>query len=694
MDERKATGVKLYKAAALLLLVLATAAVVMAFLASNRRVDIQGPSAIAVLPDGGVWLSVEDALWRFDAQGKRLAVVPPARHGVHGLIANLVVHPGGDLVASIRDDPALYFLDPVTAAPRRQITPRWPADLERHGARAITYDFHPDGRLAISTGGGHAVALFDPTGGFLARTSPGLYEFSNGLWFSGESLWTTDTNRFTLIELDGRTLAVKSRVALRGSVSGWRFLGMAAGAPATGGPADRPLGTVVRFANGMVEGHAVDVLPTGQQRPYPTAHGAALEPRDIKWRAGELLLVDGASYAIKRYSAQRLPLPDFGEAAARTQLADLLLLRESLQMRYYAGLAMAIALFIGGAFLAWRAQGVEKAQRMAALGIDLSQLGTARLTESERVRAMFGMVWPVLLCAALVLLHPLLPMDAGWFGLDRQQAAALIMVVLGVITALAIFRTWRTMRRASRDPRMDALLNQPAVAAISGSDVFWRMRDPGELPREALFLAGASGGRQLLVLTNQRLLVFAANLRDFSLKHEYARREVMKAAVLEPGEMQWRQRLAAVLSGGRWLRLQLRDGSVLEGLVAAPQTAARMAALLRGVATEPPTLAQFKRVAAEVPGLVRDETRAKLQALASFVIPGLGQWMQARGATALLMFVPWLVVVLAVATPLVWTLWGPRAAVRTPFVIQLAAAYLVICSLSALDAWRMRRAAD
>jgi hypothetical protein len=680
-------SLKAYKAAAIALLLLAIASVYLAFSASNQRVDLQGPSAIAVLPDGGVWLSVEDSLWRFDAQGRRLAVVPPQRHGVHGLIANLVVHPTGDLVASVRDDPHLYFLDPATAAPRKRLVPHWPEDLARHGDRAITYAFHEDGRLAIATGGGHAVALFDPGGRFLARTAPGTYEFSNGLWWAGDSLWTTDTNRFALVELDGRTLAPRSRIVLRGSVRLWKYLGMAAGPPA--GAAGTRVGSVVRFSSGMIEGHVVEVLASGEQRAYPTA--GALEPRDLKWRGNELLVVDGASYAVKRYSADRLPLPDFGEPSARTQLADSLLLRESLQQRYYAGVIAAIAFFAAGAFLAWRAQSVEATRRLAALGVDLSQLGSMRLAAAERLRIALALAWPLVACTASLALYRWLPLDRGWMGLSRLQTGLLGLAILALGTVLALLVSLRKLRSSATDARMDAFLNQPAVDALASSDVFWRMRDPGELPREVMLLNGSPGGRRLIVLTNQRLLVFVANLRDYRLEREYARRDVLRAQLPARGETTWHQRAAAWLGGGTWLRMELRDATRVEGLVTANRTAHRVAALLRGAAMEAPSAAQFERMTAAVPGLVPSERPAQLQALASFLLPGLGQWMQGRSGTALFMFLPWLVLALGVVLPLVWTIWGPRSAVSLNLVGNAALAYFALCIVSAFDAWRMRQ---
>ena len=70
------SAIKIYKGVATLFLLLAVAAVVLALQASQRRIAIQGPSALAVLPDGTVWLGVEQALWRFDSPCGRRA--PPS----------------------------------------------------------------------------------------------------------------------------------------------------------------------------------------------------------------------------------------------------------------------------------------------------------------------------------------------------------------------------------------------------------------------------------------------------------------------------------------------------------------------------------------------------------------------------------------------------------------------------------------
>ena len=671
------------------LLALAIACVALAFSASNKRLDIQGPSALAVLPDKSVWLSVDEALWRLDADGARVAVIGARTLAVGGLVGNLVTHPDGRLVASVRDDPTLYFLDPATGKIVQRLLPQWPADLARHSSRAITYAFHDDGRVAISTGGGHAVAVFDANGRFLARSKPGLYEFTNGLWWTESSLWTTDTNGMALVELDATTLARKSRVALTQNHDRRKYLGMAVASQGKGAElvGAAPLATLVRFANGMVEGHAVDAFGNGRQLAFPSI--AALEPRDIKWRAGELLLVDGASYSVKRYSAERSALPDFGDARVRGELAALLVKRERLQWQYHACLAAAAVLFALGFAVALRAQGLEKQQALSVAGVDLSQLGTPRLSGWALALMAFQHFWlPTLLLVAAMLfqLAPRLPGVAGDVAL-----AAVLAMVLALFAAILFLA--RGLRRAADDPHAEALFNYSAVRALETDLGFWSTRQPGEVPRETLMLGSPSGSTRWLVLTNQRLLVFVTNQKDRTLAEEYPRRAIAGLRVLDPAELSWWQR-ANPLGGGAMLRVQFKDGETLQGSTPARQTAQRMADLLRATAFDAPSVSEMGRA---MRGQSRSRTAAPqaqpvlLQMLASLLVPGLGQWMQRRNGTALQMFVAWLITVVMVVTPIVWTLWAPRAAVPPLYGITIAAAYLFICAVAAADTWRMRQ---
>jgi len=177
---------------------------------------------------GEVWLGVERELWRVSRDTQAIEAT-----GLPGTPASLVHAPDGSVVASVRGDATLYVLDAASARVARRLSPQWPDDLRQHGARAINFAFAADGRVAVATGGGHAVALFDPEGRFLARTPPGAYEFTNGLWWSAEGLWTTDTNRFALRLLDPATLAERRAVDLGPGTEG-SYLGPARARP---GPA-------------------------------------------------------------------------------------------------------------------------------------------------------------------------------------------------------------------------------------------------------------------------------------------------------------------------------------------------------------------------------------------------------------------------------------------------------------------------
>ncbi len=688
---------KFLKPVAIAMLALAIAALVAALRFSNQRVDIQGPSALAVLDDQSVWLSVDEALWHLNAQGQRVASTDAQtlnQGGLSGLIGNLVVHPNGQLVASVRDDPKLYFLDPASGKVLSHLLPQWPADLERHGARAITYAFASDGRVAISTGGGHTVALFDAQGRFLARTAPNTYTFTNGLWWTSDSLWTTNTNGMALVELDPSSLAVKSQVQLTRPVSklsGQWGLGMAvasASKPATS-TQERPIATLVRFANGMVEGHATDVLPDGTQIDFPTV--ATLEPRDIKWRGAELLLVDGASYAIKRYSDTHLPLADFASSAVQTELADLLARRASLQKQYWLSLAAAIALFAVGLVAAVIAQHMEKQQSLAALHVDLSQMGTPRLSRLQYLQAAWKFYGAAFLLVALALLlqlaWPLYP--------AMTQAAKLPLLLICAVTVLLILdRIVRKDGRGVDDPAVEAFFNYRAMQLLGTDLAFWRMLHSREHPRETLMLLGSKHGLLWLVLTNQRLLIFVGNLKERRLLAQHPRRSISDLRMVEQQDLNWQQRLLrGVLPGAVTLHFRFNDGSSLQGAAHSAVTAKRLTALLQASAFEAPSISQMgqamreqARSRATMPG----PQEALRQTLASLLVPGLGQWMQQRNAAALRYFLAWALLLVFGVIPVVWTLWAPRATVPLPISAGTAALYALLSLMAAADSWRLQ----
>ena len=685
-------SIKLQKNIAVFLMMLALGCVAGAILATNQRAAIQGPSALVVLPDQSVWLSVEDALWHLDASGKRLAIVDASTLGVGGLIGNLVLHPNGQMVAQTRNDATLYFLDTQTAQIKSRLLPQWQADLLEHASSAINYAFNGDGRVAIATGGGHAVAVFDQTGRFIARTKPGTYEFTNGLWWSADRLWTTDTNKQQLVELDGNTLSEKSRVKLSLNCGGMQFLGMAA--PSHGKISEKsktqPLTTLVRFANGMTKGRASDIFHDGSQLDYPVSN--TTEPRDLKWRGNELLLVDGASYTIKRYSDNRTPMADFGDAQVQAELTQSLHQRNTLQIRYYAYLAGAIVLFLLGFAFALLAQSKEKASALAVLNVDLSQIGTPIFSATARARMSIKLFWPLFLVLALVtpiilFLKPLLRLSG-----ETPHMALAILIVLQLLLLIAALLAHRIVKRNANNPALEALVNQRAIQFLKTDATFWRLRHHDELPFETLLLMNARKGADWLIFTNQRLLVFTASLRDKTLAHEYPRENILRLRILETTEMTWMQRLQRIVSVvGVLIRVEFKDGTALTGFTASAQTARRIATLLQTKTFDfQASQTNWAQPADKIPTSPPPTNQHAIQqSIASFLIPGLGQWIQRRSGTALVFFVSWLLVLMA-AIPVAWTLWETLAAVPTRMIFYTSGAYFLICAMAAWDTWRMR----
>jgi hypothetical protein len=690
---------RLLKTVAVLLLASVIATLRAALWASSQRSRIQGPSALAVLADQSVWIGVDDALWHLHASGQRLSRVDAKPLGLGGPVSNLVPHPSGQLVATVRDDPVLYFLDPTTAAVLSRVAPQWPEELKGHASRAITPAFHDDGRVAISTGGGHAVALFDATGAFLARSQPGAYVFTNGLWWTQDSLWTTNTNGSALLALDPRTLVRKSQVLLRQVQGDMRYLGLATpsqGQPPRVGQA-APLATLVRFANGMVVGHATDVFGDGSQADFPAAATAitpltTLEPRSIQWHGGELLLVDGATFAIKRYASDRSALVDFGDAAVQSELAGLLAHRAALQTQYNAGLAAAVVLFAFGFAAAMWAQAREKKQSLTALDVDLSQVGTPRLTRVQLLVAVVKMYWPVMLCFAAAQL--LMPAARRFPDFFKTPGTPLLLLGVVVLAALGFMLFIRTLRRSRDTPAFEGVFNFHAMQLLKTDLPFWARRQTDELPRETLLMVGPQRGLLWLVLTNQRLLVHASNRTDRTLIASHSRRDIAAVRPLMPHEMSTWQRVQHVFSlGSATLRFEFEDGSTLQGATASTATARRLVALLKASSFDAPTagqMAQTLRNQAPPTPAAPPGGMARWQVLASLLVPGLGQWMQGRSGTALRLFIGWSLLIVLFVVPMVWTLWAPRAAVPVSYGVCLAAAYALTCGLAAFDAWRMR----
>lgn len=729
---------------AVLLLALAMAAAALALWAGPRQTQAQGPWGLAVLPGGQVWLSVDEQLWRLNAQGQRQQVAERTQTQLAGTPGVLMPHPQGHLAVWVRGEDRLHLLAADDARPLGSITLQWPADLARHGRDAIHFALAPDGRVAVATGGGHAVALFDAQGRLLARSAPDTFRFTNGLWWADGSWWTTDTNRPALVRLADADLKVLQRLPLADMPGPWHFPGVAAASHGERIDGQPLLGSVARMANDMERAHVVDVAASGAQRAYPMPEEAGfVRPRALAWLNGQLLLVDGQGFAIRRWSAQRQRLPDFGDAAVLADLGARHAKVQRWRLGYHTGLALAVGLLLAAlAVLARQRRRQAQAQLQA---ISRQETGSAATAWRPELRGQplptagqiatlgWRAAWPFLPLACLGWLLPqwlgygvrmvqsMLGLPTAWREAAPMALVALSMLSLMGLMLLALRRQQRLLRT---DPALEPLANLRALRLLARPQNFWPLRQPGEQVRETLMLNPQGLNTRWLVLTQQRLLVFAVSGFDTRLLHAVPRRDIARVQCLPLSRApHWWMRLMAW--PGVYLRLVLADGATIDGVATSARAAQRLAArgsrLPASAATPaapPATSAASAALPASAQALGQsaaitpsassassteatearatqpaespaERRRTLRQALASLCVPGAGQWAQRRQGTALLLFVVWLLTLLWLAEVL-WVAWGGYKEVRPAVLVQALLTWLLVCAAAAADAWRMR----
>ena len=676
-----------------------------------RASAITGPEALVVTPRGEVWVGVGRELWRASADGHLKAALPLSAVNLHAPPASLVRHPDGHIVASIRGDAGLYVLDPDTARVTGVIVPRWPADLESKGRDASNVAFAPDGRFAIATGGGHTVALFDPHGAFLARTAPDTYRFTNGLWWSDDELWTTDTNRFALRNLDAHTLAVKRSASLPDEDPA-RFLG-----PARVSLESDPRVALIRLRNGMIQGRVAIVRADGTEKPLPSLD--EFEPIDVEWLGDELLATDGASMTIRRWSADGHVADDFGDADFAQRLRQIVHTRAMLWKAHDASLRVGVVLFVIGFALALAFKRAEARMppearasgARASHPIDLSQLGTPRPGAFARRKLSLRYFWP-LMAVLLVSLVPRIDPFHRWLHAATPHDPAARLAVLAaylvgvLVVALSLVRAYA---RRSRNPEFEPVLNALAVLRLRRATPATLPLADGERVIETFmfrhvatddrgrFRRGGSGLRWG-VCTDRSLRLYGGSGASQWLDLDIPLGDIVQVVARPPvalGSGRWTAaRNAARQARGGWLGLTLADGRVVEGLIVVLPLHARLAQRLEAVAAANAANAGAAPPPADAPRapapVTRGPTRAQA-ALASLVLPGFGQWWQRRPGMGLVLFLPWAVLLLSRTIPVLWTVLGTRADVSKQTVAGTLALQAGYALLAAWDAWQAGR---
>jgi hypothetical protein len=551
------TGARRWQTAAIVLLLASVASLATALWTHSRAVGGAGLSALLSTSSGEVWMGVDDRLWRASREGALKHDDALADLGLPRPPANLVQAPDGRIVASVRGDATLYVLDPASARVVDRIVPRWPADIAQHGGRAINLAFHADGRFAIATGGGHLVALFDPKVGFLGRTAPETYRYSNGLWWIGDALWTTDTNRFQLKRLDPASLVVAETLQLPAG-GGGPYLGPARRHPRAG-DASGPMAALVRYENGMTDGRVVVVARDGRETPLRKPR---FEPRDVDWLDGEVIASDGISRSVLRWGADGSERAPFGDDALQQRLdrgarERTAALQTGLQLRWLAAVLFLVALGC-----ALRARRLERVLGATAETLDLSQLGTPRLAGRELMRrqAEVYLTWSWLLL-------PMLALQGGqgivrlhvWLG---RTGTIVALLVIAAACMLAGWLSLRRLRRMAQQPQYERVFNHHAMTRLARESSLPAALREGEVVLETFMWIRRPRVRWA-VLTNERLLQFYNGFGGW--KQEQATE---------------RSAIGAAKAQGERFAIRLRDGQVLKGRVQAQTVAARVAQAL------------------------------------------------------------------------------------------------------------------
>ena len=665
------------------LLALALVAIGASYLASQKAVAIQGPGAMHAIDDQTLWLGVNEELWVLDRAGRRVAQRSTRELGLRAGISNIVLAREGLALLTSRRDAHWQLVDRSSLKPVRTIRPQWPAEFADNHTRAIHLAMAPDGDVAVATGGGHAVLLFDGEGRFKGRTAAGTYHFTNGIWWSPEGWWTTDTNRFALHLLDAKTLAVKNSVPLRAAPAGYPYLAEAQPSRGRMHPETRlaPLATVTRVGYLMEPGHAVDIFPDGSQLLFNLHPLRQL--RDMTWFGEQLLLVDGATYTVQRFGADRIAEEPFGDGQVKAAFSKMRQDRafwSQLGSRYVFLLA-ATLLLLGIAAHVRHKRLVALAQVAArqgghavAIPAPLKQLATQRLWIYGLPVAIRAFV----VLASLVFLYPWLHL--AWLGPAPDRLAdslrLLVLCMFLPVLPVALWQQWRHERLSAR-PEFESALNHRAIAWLREHDDFDRVKLEGEMPRETVFMPGWRS--RWLLVTNRRVLLFAASARERHLVSEWSRRAVVVAGAGDHLPPQARlpgwQRLFRL---GPNLGICFTSGTVLRLRCASSVTARRAGELLMSSPAIPETDAASLEQAAP--------RRRWHEVVASFVLPGAGQLLQGRFATGAVLFTAALLLCAFDLGPVLWAMKGPKMDVAPVTLASALLVWLVLALVASSDA--------
>ncbi|MFA7243424.1 MAG: hypothetical protein WC091_25235 [Sulfuricellaceae bacterium] len=664
---------------AVLLLACSIACVAMSFLASNEALLSQGPQALAVVGDK-VWIANQDSLLVTDSSGHVLLEHPFVTLGIESIGSINVVDEKQVLIAS-RGSTTLRLLRADDAHLLRDIALQFPGGFGKQASLTLWLATSPVGSarhfdIAVATGGDHAVVLFDDSGRFLARTKEGMYRFTNGIWYSEESWWTTDTNRFALRKLKRDTLEQIETIQL-GSRNAQRYLGAAIasrGAPDEHGK--KPLSTLFRLKNGMTIGRTVDVFADGTEIEYPMPADA--EPLDMIWLGNELLVAENAAGNILRFDQARHSKGEFGDAALKERFHKSHERRIAGERNYVIWLIVAVCSFVVALLLVAVMQRTPKAVLEVHPGLPMPDWGV-RL----RLTAITG--WPLFsMLACLLLLNAFATSTLKeWLHAQNHFPPGMLFSLIqiaffGACIPAIIWNNGR-IRRQSRQPEFEPLFNLSALAWLKGNRNWREICRAKEAPIEVVRTFTPNMG--FLLLTNQRLLHFRHGNASVPPDAAWERSEIVSVELLEDLPDSGGSKFSPLA----YLKITTGDSLAVTYRVISFCTATRVCLHLSG---ESPSAPQMPT---NIPLGSREFGKPWQQTVCSALVPGLGQWMQRRNFAAILFFILAATLFTFYIWPLVWVLATGFSDVCWNNIKQRASLWIVMIFISALDAWQMAR---
>lgn len=218
------------------------------------------------------------------------------------------------------------------------------------------------------------------------------------------------------------------------------------------------------------------------------------------------------------------------------------------------------------------------------------------------------------------------------------------------------------------------------------------VKQNGESPRETLVLRGRWIGwrKQWLLVTNQRVLLFAANARERGLVSAWPRNAVVFAGL--PWQDVQGGRPPTLLS--RWLiphvnlRLRLGSGELVSGICPSSVTVTRTAQLLMQTKVAPSASSSASQSADKLARQARRRNRRWHQVIASTLVPGLGQWLQDRFVTGTIYFTAAALLMLLVVGPVLWASDGPKMHVSELAKTRSLFWWLLLVAVAAWDAYQ------